>query len=716
MRAALRARLSQGRGEDGFLLVEVLVSAVLVAMIVVATFNGLDVAHRISADQRRHDQAAILAAQSQEQLRSEPASALNALVSSPHKYTKTVGGTNYTVTQEAKNVGASGKTTGCSVTETKAQTGTNFQINSTVSWKNQELAKRPPVKATGVVTPPTGSAVEVDVINGLNEGVAGVTAKATFIPFESGSYNTVEGTTGPAGCVVLTGIQATSATIEIVEKTGYVTPSGALKVPTKELAIAPNITTHYAVQYAQAGRIAAHFTYEGKEVPSDTFVAANTAIPIEPKYETGSTAFSYEKTGEEKFLPLPGKSLECSLPGSITNLYCATSWTAAGSKYPIGDLFPFKEKWTVYAGDCAANNTGPEAVAETVQVKSGETANVKVPTSYTKLSIWNGKSLKEHGEPTSKRYGPVKITNTECESAAKPPNATGTVFTHEQKETLPEGRLEVPYQPFGKNLKLCVVNSEAKKTYTVSFTNTTAAGSTPNIYLGQRPNAEISAERAAAEAEMKANEAYKEKGGYSGKEAEAKKEKEEYEKWLGTYNSDKGKYAAEKINAENLEGKYTAEKTNYTNLLSKYNTEKTKYTTKKTAYENKKAEYEKAAPAGKKASQKTEYEQFKSEYEAAKTAYEKYETEYKAAETAYKKYETEYKAAETAYKNFKTAYEKDKTEYEKYKAAYELDEAQAAEYRGYLKYVSAKAAYEKLKAEEEDAISSGVIVKAGTTC
>jgi Tfp pilus assembly protein PilV len=531
LRSALRSRLPHGRGEDGFLLVEVLVSAMLVALIVTATFNGLDVAHRLTADQRRHDQASILASQSQEQLRSEPASALNALVSSPHKYTKTVGGTTYTITQEAKNVGASGKTTGCSVTETKAQTGTNFQTSSTVTWKSQEKAKRPAVKASGIVTPPTGSAVEIDVINGLNEGVSGVTAKATFIPFEAGSYNTVEGTTGNAGCVVLTGIQSTSATIEIVEKTGFVMPSGALKVPSKEIAIAPNITTHYTVQYAEAGRIAAHFTYkgettwEGKEVVGDTFVAYNTNIGIKPEYETGATYFKYEATGEEKFLPLTAKALASATPSQKPYLYEPIAWTAAGSKYPNGDLFPFKEKWLVYGGDCSANNTGAEARVEAGPVKSGETTNVNVPLSFTKLTIWTGASSTKKGEPTSKRYGPAKITNTECESATTPPNATGIAFTHEQKETLPEGRLEEPFQPFGNNFKLCVVNSELKKRYTVPFSNTTVAGSTPNIYIGQRS----SAEQTTRKTELKTAEEKLNKEESEAKTAKEKREKEESE-------------------------------------------------------------------------------------------------------------------------------------------------------------------------------------------
>ena len=665
LRAALRGRLSQGRGEDGFLLVEVLVSAVLVAMIVVATFNGLDVAHRISADQRRHDQAAILAAQAQEQLRSEPASALNALVSSPHKYTKTVGGTNYTVTQEARNVGASGKTTGCSVTETKAQTGTNFQISSTVSWKNQELAKRPPVKATGVVTPPTGSAVEVDVTNGLNEGVAGVTAKATFIPFESGSYNTVEGTTGSAGCVVLTGIQATSATIEIVEKTGYVTPSGALKVPTKELAIAPNITTHYAVQYAQAGRIAAHFTYkgettwEGKEVVGDTFVAFNSGIGIKPEYETGATVFKYEATGEERFLPLTAKALASATPSQKPYLYEAIAWTAAGSKYPNGDLFPFKEKWLTYAGDCSANNTGAEARAEAGPVKGGETASVNVPLSYTKLSIWTGGTSAKKGEPTSKRYGPVKVTNTECESATAPPNATGIAFTHEQKETLPEGRLEEPFQPFGNNFKLCVVNSELKKRYTVPFSNTTVAGSTPNIYIGQRSTAEQTTrknELKTAEEKLttEENNAVKAKEKREKEEKEAKTAKEKREK-------EETEMAAAKTAREKKEAEERA--------LWKKQEEK-KEITKATREKKEKEQTEKRV--------KIEKEE--------KEAKEKREKEEATAKTAKEKRETE---------EAKAATEKTEREAAKAKVKKETEENTA------------------LEAEEN---ANGVTVEAGTTC
>ena len=756
---AARGRLDPTgpRGEEGFLLVEVMMSALLVGLIVVATFNGLDVATKLSADQRRHDEAAVLAAQSQEQLRSEPASALDALETSPHSYTRIVGGTLFTITQEAKAAGKSGKetTSGCSVTDTASETN-NIQISSTVTWPQLKLAKttRPGVKEASVITPPTGSNIEVDVINGVNAGVSGITARATFTPVESGSANTIEGTTDSAGCVVLSGIQATSAEVEILERTGYVTRSGALKVPNKKLTIAPNITTHYVVPYAEAGRIAARYTYNGattfggKEVVGDTFVAQHIEeMETEPKYEVGSTFFEYEKVGEEKFTPILGTcntATACVPRNKVVPAYEPTAYTAAGSKYPNGDLFPFKEPWRVWAGDCEAN-AAAEAVVTSSAVTSGATTTVNVPLALTELSVYKGPGPGKPEEFEETHLGPVKITNQACASAPLPPNAKAQTFVHEQKETLAKGRLEDPFQPFG-TFKLCLVDKGLNKSYRVPFTNVKAAvPSTPTIYLGQRPNAEISSERAAKEAEYKAKEAYKGAGGYENKGSEAKTEKEKYEAEKIVYTNDLGKYNAEKTVYTNDLSKYNTEKTAYTNDLSKYETEKTAYTklkekyeaektlynTKKAAYEAKKKEYEKsAAEGGKKASQKTEYEKLQKEYKKAETEYKKYETEYKTAETKYKTYETEYKAAKLAYEKYegeyktaKTAYEKYEGEYKtaeakykEYEAAYKLDEQQATEYQYYLEWKAAKAAYEKAKAEEEEAEKSGVTVEAGLTC
>src|ERR1700694_920713 len=146
------------RSEEGFLLVEVMISAVLVGLIVVATFTGFDVVNRTSADQRQRNEAAVVAAQSQEQLRSDPASTLQLL--SFHEYTQVVAGTTYKITQSAELQPTGGSGANCSVTEAKRQSGNAYRITSKVKWAAQEKVGRPAVVASGLTTPPTGSGLE----------------------------------------------------------------------------------------------------------------------------------------------------------------------------------------------------------------------------------------------------------------------------------------------------------------------------------------------------------------------------------------------------------------------------------------------------------------------------------------------------------------------------------------------------------------------------
>jgi Tfp pilus assembly protein PilV len=696
----LRNRLhgSNARDEDGFLLIEVMISALMVALIVVATFNGFDVASKAVTDQRSRDQATLLAAQSQEQLRSEPATALDALEGTPHKYTKTIGGTTYTITQEAKPVGSEGNTTGCSVTETKAQTAANFQVTSTVTWPAQVKAERPGVIEAGVVTPPTGSGIEVDVINGSGAGVEGVTARASFEPTESGTYNSVEGTTNNKGCVVLTGIQATKATVEIVPRTGFVTPSGALTVPSKVLTIAPSITTHYEVQYAEAGRIAAHFTYGGKEVKSDTFVASNSGkMQVAPEYEVGSTFFNSCEGSEE-------------LSKAATGTYLTTAETAACSRYPRGDLFPFSAAWIVYGGDCEANKDS-EGEA-TVVVKSGETVSVKVPMSYTKLTAYKG--IEASGETESRALGKVKITNSGCASAQIPNNSWGFAYTHEQPKTLAGGALEFPYQPFGA-FQLCVVDPYNEKTYTRSFTNSTTAGSTPNIYLGQK----TSAEQAALRTSEKTTEET-----LNNEESAAKTAKEARASEETAAKTAKEKRATEETSAKTAKEKREKEETEATTAKTKRTTEETEATKarekrekeekearEKWSKEEKEGKISKATRESKEATQTTTRKAKEAE---EKTAKEKRATEETAATKAKEKRATEETEATTA----KSKRATEETEAAKAKEAREKAEAKAPGEKTEREAAKTAASNAKKATEKEEATENagGVTVEKGTEC
>jgi Tfp pilus assembly protein PilV len=485
--------------ESGFMLIEVIVSALIVAFIVIATFNGFDAASKATANQRWQSEAELLAAQSQEQLRTEPATALDALESKSHVYTKEVNGTPFSITQEAKSVNAKATGTGCNGTETSKENGANIEIASSVSWPILAQEKRAALKEVSIITPPTGSSLEVNVTNGATTPVSGVTAIATFLPTGGGGFQKAEGTTNSTGCVVLSGLNTTLATVEIPEKANFVTTSGKLQYPPKTISIAPNITTQDGVSYAEGGKITAQFTYEGveklwegKEIKSETFVVANGSIPAAPQWEEGSTAFKIQGTGEEEY-------------EALTGTYAETAATATATKYAFGDLFPFAAPWAVYAGDCPANKpaSGYEASGNPLVTQGGNTL-VKVPLSRTEVSIWKGSSSANKGSPENERLGPVTITNTGCKSYETPANASGLAWIHEQTQTSLTGHLEEPFQPFGA-FTLCMVDKKLAKpkTFTVSYTNSTATGTAPQIYLEQRTEAELATAKS-AEATAKA--------------------------------------------------------------------------------------------------------------------------------------------------------------------------------------------------------------------
>lgn len=595
-------RMARPASEAGDTLMEVLISTLLVGLIVVGTLTGFNAVNRTSTDQRQHNEAALLAAQSQEQLRTAPASALNLLQATPNEYKPAaIGGTIYSVVQKTELQPASGSGAICSVTETKRQSGNSFRITSTVTWPTLGGSKKiNSVVASSLVTPPTGSALEIDADNAPEptSGVSGITAIVTYTPVGGGGTVTLEQTTGLEGCVVFAGIPATTATVEIRELAGYVTRSGAPEFPPKEVKIAPNYTTHYPVTYNRGGAIKGEFAYnnstgvrkhlnnEGKtpeigEFPSgDTFLAFNAKMEAKPDYEVASTHY-----------------------GIYTGVYNPEPSTYALFGTSPSILFPFteaeKSPWSVYAGDCVENN--PEKVTagaikpSSVYVTPGGVVSALVPTSYVTLNLYKGNEAQAKAEGWKNLETAVSrsvtITNPKCAGVTAPNNESAPSTKHAQATTTGAtngGHLTNPFQPFGTEFELCVAG--AAQIYKVKYENKALTGGNVSIYLLQRPLAEVEKER------------------------EAK------------------------------ESAYETEKTKYTTEKAKYETEKAKYTTEKTNYENYKKEYEKTG--------KSEY---KTKYEAAKTAYEK-------ARTAYEKAETEYKKAEIEYEKDKTAYEKAKTE------------------------------------------------------
>jgi Tfp pilus assembly protein PilV len=451
--------------DDGFALIEVIISALLVGFIVIALLTGLDAAGRATADERFHNEAAVLAAQSQEALRSDPASSLDTIQLKPHVYTQTVSGETFTITEKVTFINGSNGKAGCSAIgggEAK-QSGDYLQITSAITWPQLVAAKRPAVSQSSVITPPDGSSLEVDVTNGAStpQPVEGVTVIA----------NEVQTTTGSAGCVIYVSIPATTVSFEAF-RVGYVTESGEYKVKVKELSIAPNLTTHRAITLAPGGSIAAEFVNKGKSVEGDTFVVFNKQMGAAPEYEVGSTKITTSANAEYE---------------ALTGTYATSALTAiSASEYPHGNLFPLSSSWLAYAGDCIANNpsTVTKGVLEgkSVNVVGESTVKVTVPMSLVGLNVYTGSSPGSKGELETKEPFPIKITNESC-TASVAVNGLKPVYIHEQK--VKSGHLERTYQPFGK-FALCLYNATTKKTYTLSYETTTESELAENVYLGAK--------------------------------------------------------------------------------------------------------------------------------------------------------------------------------------------------------------------------------------
>lgn len=540
--------------QDGFTLIEVIISSFMVGLIVVGTFTGFQVADQSTAHDRLHDEAAVLAAQSQDQLRSAPASALELLAVSAHTHTQVADGVTFSIKQEARFVGGPEGSTGCSVNEHKAQVTNALRITSTVSWPNSKGTAQPVVE-TGVVTPPTGSALEVDVGNAPapTAGVAGVTVIVKYKAAGSETVSTLEGVTPAAGCIVFGAIPSTAATVEIPELVGFVTPSGGQSVKPEEEVLAPNTTTYDAVTYQRGGAIIATFMYNKSNtythlnnknvpetetvIPSDTFVAASADMKTPPNYEVGSTRGELI-IASGLYEPIPGVPV-----AKPPFTYQPEVTSPETSRYPQGNLFPFPESegegsWEVYAGDCKANDPEtlkvPGVSVERKWITPGapQTTFKEVPLSHTSLNLYSASesevaALGSEAAKDLETKNPylVTITNTAC-TGTTPNNETSVKSEHKQNTTTEEangGHLEFPFQPFGA-YQLCIYNATSKKTYTVTGEDLTVAGTTKNIYLPQRSLQERTELKAAEEASEKAAEKNRETEEVKARE---KREKEE---------------------------------------------------------------------------------------------------------------------------------------------------------------------------------------------
>jgi hypothetical protein len=476
--AAVRARYA---AETGLSLIEVLVASLIVAVIAVGTLTGINAAGRSTEETRSRAQATQLAGQDEERLRgltttvlgqlgsattsrAENGSCLESVSGKWQYWTKgsttfcenptglsgtAYSGNVFTLTSSATYVTAETGGTKSNLTcETTGGTANYLQTTSSVSWST--LGKREPVSQSSIITVPTSNTLLVKVLNQKNEPVEGATVTVSGISPE------LSQTTPSAGCVVFGSLSSTSVKATAT-KVGWVNKNAEATPTPKALTLSKTATTAETFYLAEPGGIAVKFVGAGgtSGVSGSTFYAFQTAIPTTPDGFIGGSATTYAESAELGRILFPFRNV---------------------SETPSGP-----NPYTVFAGDCEANNphvVNAAVTDTTAQVEPNATTPVEVSLPKVNVTVKEGTSKESKGVFAGVEH--AMIVNKGCEAAPAARNGS-TPYKHEV--TIKGGALEPAYQPYAKELTLCIVvhstTAKAYYKYTKTFENKGPTGTLP---------------------------------------------------------------------------------------------------------------------------------------------------------------------------------------------------------------------------------------------
>ena len=380
-------RLSHARAsEEGFTIVEVLVSAVVVVLIAMAAFGAIQSAGRTASETRFRTQAYAIAQQDQAALRTLKISTL-----SNYNATRTVrsDGTTFTVTSTGEFITDATGTQSCSGTISADY----ISIGSTVTWPS--IRSRPPVVIKSIVSPPNGTigddkgALAVRAVNSRNTALSGLRITGTG----PASFTDI---TDNGGCVLFGNLPAGNYTVTPSSSLTLVDKDGNAPKPQTTSVVAES-TNSVTMQYDRPGTVNMSFRtrVNGALVASsaDTVMAYNTGMSVPKRFGTLDTRVA----------------------------------TLA-----VGPLFPFTSPDSFYAGACAANNptaaapTAPEAAASLlVPVNGTSTASIVLPALH--LTVRDGSSSSVPG--VSVANARVTVTDRNCSNTKRvlATNATGNL-------------------------------------------------------------------------------------------------------------------------------------------------------------------------------------------------------------------------------------------------------------------------------------------------
>lgn len=378
--------------ERGSLLIEVLVSAVLVAVIGVALFGALNSAAKVSGKSKTRAGAAAVAQDDQERMRAMPVASLNNF--RQHRDPVVMGKIAYVVDSRAEWIADAKGATDCTANGAAAD---YLKITSTVSAKSIPLK---PVVVTSTVTPAPGTftsdegSLAVTITGADGTGRAGVNVSI------NGPASDVQ-LTDENGCAFF-GYEPVGNYNVTASASGYVDPNGNANA-TGTSSVGSQTVATLSLSYDLAGQAVASF----KTDPDDR-----------PEIDSNQGSVGFSNAG-------------VTVNSGVRYFASGTPVTAITT---TPTLYPFPGAYSVFAGDCA-NNAAPTGVTpDSLTVLPGKldhTVTVHVPS----LNVVG----KVNGTPTSGMTVTVKSTTSGCTPRTYTPLPT----------TTSSGRLSDPGYPFG---------------------------------------------------------------------------------------------------------------------------------------------------------------------------------------------------------------------------------------------------------------------------
>ncbi len=390
------------------MLVEVMVGAVVLAIVTTALLNGIDGAQSQGTTNKARSTASALAEQDQERLRALPVATLASCCTPPSR-TVTVRGVDYTVTSSVAWVTDQGGPVSCS---NNSKTAANLRITSAVTSN----ATKGTIDEVSLVTPPPGT-----FSPGQGRGIVKVN-KADGTPGVAVGVNligatTYTATTNSLGCAVFPFVNAGSYTASVGAASLLVDWQG-VSPSTTALSVTAGTSTTTSVEMDTSAEIRAIF---------DTVVNGATAVAAKSQWLT--LINSKLTVGQKTFQGSPAGSPQ-------TTVIAQT-------------LFPFLDGYKAYAGQCSTNNpalapTNNSALLPTYTPTPGQiltmtTANdIRVPSINIRIVTAAGTLVSASPFATVI----VKTNDSGC----------GNVFPNQTSNTT--GALPEPGFPYG-TYKIC---------------------------------------------------------------------------------------------------------------------------------------------------------------------------------------------------------------------------------------------------------------------